>query len=87
MSRCSCENSTRYRVTGEVSDAPATDRPKPGGSGAKQVRIRCTECGGKVGWIGSDLLNVLGIPDEDIKAGSCIGTPEDPAVTLGVDLI
>jgi hypothetical protein len=32
-------------------------------------------------------LNVLGIPDEDIKAGSCIGTPEDPAVTLGVDLI
>ena len=87
MSGCSCENSTRYRVTGEVIDAPATRQPGAIGSGTKQVRIRCTLCGGKVAWIGSDLLNVLGIPDEKIKNGACIGTPEDPAVTLGVDLI
>jgi hypothetical protein len=87
MSGCGCENSRRFRVTGEVIDAPATDNPGTVGTGSKQVRVRCGECGGKVAYIGSDLLNVLGVPDEAIYSGACIGTPDDPAVTLGVDLV
>ena len=87
MSGCSCEDSRQYRVTGEVIDAPATGDPRVIGEGTKQVRIRCGECGGKVGWVGSDLLNALGIDDEAVYAGACIGTPDEPAVTLGVDLV
>jgi len=87
MSGCSCEDSQHFRVTGEVIDAPATGDSRTVGTGSKQVRVRCGECGGKVAYIGTDLLNVLGIPDEEIYAGACIGTPDDPAVTLGVDLV
>jgi hypothetical protein len=87
MSGCNCENSERFRVTGEVIDAPATGDSATIGTGSKRVRIRCSECGGKVAYIGSDLLNVLGIPNEKIYSGACIGTPDEPAVTLTVDLI
>jgi hypothetical protein len=87
VSSCSCEDSSEFRVTGEVIDAPATGSTHAVGTGAKQVRVRCRECGGKVAYIGSDLLNVLGVADEEIQPGACIGTPDDPAVTLTVDLL
>ena len=85
MSRCSCEKSRHFRVTGEVIDAPATTHPDTLGSGAKQVRVRCGECGGKVRYIGSDFLNVLGITDDEIQAG--MGLPDGERVHLEVDLI
>ena len=87
MSGCSCEDSSEYRVTGEVIDSPAAEHPRAVGTGAKCVRVRCNKCGGKVAYIGSDLLDVLGIPDEEIQPGACIGAPDDPAVVLAVDLI
>lgn len=84
MSRCCCEESRNFRVTGEVIDAPATGDSRVIGTGAKQVRVRCAECGGKVEYIGSDLLNVLGLADEEIRAGRCL--TEDECVHLQVDL-
>ena len=84
MSSCHCEESRNFRVTGEVIEAPATGDPRTVGTGAKQVRVRCAECGGKVEYIGSDLLNVLGLDDEEIHAGRCLG--ENDLINLQVDL-
>ena len=83
---CNCTDSRRYRVTGEVwENPPESDNPRHAGTGDKLVRIRCAECGGKVGRVGSNLLNVLGIPDAEIVNGRCLA--KDERVTLEVDLI
>jgi hypothetical protein len=85
MSRCSCTGSRHFRVTGEVNEAPADGDPHTVGTGSKSVRVRCGECGGKVKHIGSDLLNVLGIDDEEIYGGRCLAPNE--RVHLEVDLV
>lgn len=82
MSGCHCDDSANYRVTGEVTPHRVGDSV---GTGEKFARIRCAECGGKVAHIGSDLLNVLGIPNEEIVNGRCLS--ESQQVTLTVDLI
>ena len=84
MSICSCEDSQHFRVTGEVIDRPADTDPDVLGTGTKQVRVRCSECGGKVAYIGSDLLTVLGIPEEEIVP--CRNLNEYEQVRLKVDL-
>lgn len=81
MSRCECDNSTEYRITGEVLEyPPSASNPV---TGNKQARIRCAECSGKVAFIGTDLLNILGIGDEDIKPAMGI----DETVNIEIDLI
>lgn len=88
MSRCSCEDSTDYRVTGEVQEIDPGRPRAPSravGTGEKTVRIRCGDCGGKVAYVGSDLLEVLGVPLDEIYNGRCL--EEDQRVTLEVDLI
>lgn len=86
MSRCHCEDSQRFRVTGEVYDRQPDPRATNEiGSGEKMARIRCAECGGKVTYVGSDLLNVLGIPDGEIQNGRVL--PEGERPVLEVDLI
>lgn len=83
MSGCSCSESRELRVTGEVWDHC---RPEAVGTGNKSVRVRCAECGGKVGKVGSDVLTGLfGIDDDDIVAGRCLEVDDRP--TLTVDLV
>lgn len=85
MSGCSCERPTRLRVSGEVwHDHPLRDRRVIGG-GDRFARIRCVECGGKYGYIGSDALAVLGIPKGEIQNGRCL--PLEEHVSLEVDLV
>lgn len=84
MSGCRCEDPTRLRVSGEVwHDAPLQDR-RVIGDGDRFARIRCGECGGKYGYIGSAALAVLGIPEEEVCNGRCLD-PEQQ-VALEVDL-
>jgi hypothetical protein len=56
MSGCHCSSATDLRVTGEVWDRSSPDAV---GAGSKTVRVRCAQCGGKVGRIGSDVLTQL----------------------------
>lgn len=70
----------RFRVTGEVYHDPPLDRTI--GTGEKYARLR--RGGGKIGYVGSDALDLLGIPPERIKNGACL--PEDEIVTVQVDL-
>lgn len=84
MSGCECEQPARLRVSGEVwNDRPLQDR-RVIGDGDLFARIRCVECGGKYGYIGSDALAVLGIPKEEVCNGRCL-EPEQH-VSLEVDL-
>lgn len=83
MSGCSCSDLTELRVTGEVYDHAY---PEAVGTGEKSIRVRCGNCGGKVGKVGSDVLtDLFGIDDDDIKAGRCLEADERP--TLTVDLV
>lgn len=84
MSRCHCRSPRDFRITGEVR------RQRPGsdavGPGVKAVRVRCAECGGKVGRVGSDVLTeLLHVPHSDIKNGRCLSEGEQRTVT--VDLL
>jgi len=84
MSRCTCSSPREFRVTGEVWRYPDVERAV--GSGSKAVRVRCGECGGKVGRIGSDVLtDLFGVPETDIESGRCLSETEQRTVT--VDLI
>jgi len=85
MSSCHCEDSRHYRVTGEVWDRGGWVQTAVIGDGSKEVRVRCAECGGKVTIVGSNLLNALGIPDDEIVNGRCFDETEQVSVT--VDLI
>lgn len=82
MSGCYCAETTRYRVTGEVW--ARRDARDAIGGGPKVVRVRCAECGGKIGAVGSDLLELLGVDVEEIRTGRVL--PEDDRPTLEVDL-
>lgn len=84
MSSCGCEQPTQLRVSGEVwHDRPLQDR-RVIGAGDRFARIRCVDCGGKYGYIGSDGLAVLGIPEEEVYNGRCL-EPEQH-ISLEVDL-
>ena len=66
MSGCKCDDPRRFRVTGELIERSATADPRTVGTGTLQARVRCVECGGKVAYVGSDLLNMMGISDDEI---------------------
>lgn len=84
MSSCTCEQSADLRVTGEVWTSARTDNVIGGGS--KAVRVRCSDCGGKVTKIGSEVLTELfDISETDIAGGQPLD--EDDRCTLEVDLI
>lgn len=86
MSGCKCDDPHRFRVTGEIIDRPATESdPTVVGTGAKQARVRCCECGGKVDYVGSDVLNMLGIPDDEITPGAVL--KKGDVYQLTVDLV
>lgn len=83
MSGCACSSPRDFRVTGEVWPEGRAGQVGPG---SKAVRVRCGECGGKVGRVGSDLLtDLFGIPEDDIKNGRCLNEAEQRTIT--VDLI
>jgi hypothetical protein len=84
MSRCSCTEPKELRITGEVAETYPNSNAI--GPGAKTARVRCGECGGKVGRIGSDVLTRLfKIPYDEIEAGRCLCESERRTIT--VDLI
>lgn len=77
MSRCHCENSTEFRITGEVNNEASEDA---------EVRVRCEECGGKVTYIpGAWLADLPGLELDDVRAGRVLS--EDEQKTITVDLI
>lgn len=84
MSRCGCRAPRELRVSGEVwSNGPGLDTI---GGGEKAVRVRCANCGGKVGLVGSDLLTELfGYAEDEIVNGRCLD--DDDRGTLEVDLL
>jgi hypothetical protein len=88
MSTCICDDSRNFRVTGEVSDRERHSESAIFGSGEKVARVRCGECGGKVGknYVGSDLLNLLGVEDSVIEPG-VVPYHGEETPTLTVDLI
>lgn len=87
MSGCTCDDSRNFRVTGEVVECDGSEK-NVYGSGDKAARIRCGECGGKVGgakYVGSDLLNLLGVEDSVIEPG-VVPYHGEETPTLKVDL-
>jgi hypothetical protein len=82
MSGCHCDSPKQFRITGEVD-------PKSGyslGPGQKEARVRCRNCGGKIGWIGSAILTELfQIDPSDIQTGRCL--EPDERIHIEVDLI
>lgn len=86
MTGCSCSHPSELRLSGEVYDRKPAFRADVIGGGEKIVRVRCSTCGGKAGYVGSDLLTELfGLPLSEIHNGRCLS--EDEQLTLGVDLI
>lgn len=83
MSQCSCENPTEFRITGEINELEAGE-PEVG-TGPKEARVRCVECGGKVTYIGSDFLEAFGIPPERLRPGDFF--KEDEQIEITIDLI
>lgn len=79
MSWCECENSTHYRITGEVWHEENKDGET---FDTKYARIRCAECTGKVGVVPAKFLEKFEIDREDIKNGGGI----EP-VTVEIDLL
>ena len=69
MSDCECEKAMNYRVTGEMFWEDG-------------MRVRCSTCGGKVGFIPIDLLLAMGVTDGDLHSGA----PCVPAKVIVVDL-
>jgi len=83
MSSCCCTSPRRLRVSGEVWEDDFDERI---GGGEKTVRVRCSGCGGKVGYVGSDLLTELFDYDiDDVVNGRILD--EDERASLEVDLI
>lgn len=86
MSSCSCSQPKQLRLSGEVYDSRAASGSDVIGAGEKVVRVRCSHCSGKAGFVGSDLLTELfGLPLSEIRNGRCLSESEQ--LTLRVDLI
>jgi hypothetical protein len=75
---------TDYRLTGEVLHrSPDPNSPNEIGTGEKIVLLR-DEHGNKAGWVGSDLLELVGIDPTEIMNGETL--PPEKQVTITVDL-
>lgn len=75
MSRCSCDTSgTSRRISDEGirNDRENND----------VVRLRCTDCGGKAGWIPVTALEAFGYDREDIEQSAEPG-PNQIHVNIG----
>jgi hypothetical protein len=84
MSRCCCSERGDIRVSGEVWEND--DGLNTIGGGEKAVRVRCVECGGKIGRVGSDLLvELFGYDESEIVNGACLD--DDERRSLEVDLV
>lgn len=77
MSRCKCEDSREYRISGEFTRTE---------DGREEARLRCSNCGGKVAYIPvSWLSETATLEHKDLEAGRVLS--EDNQVTITVDLI
>ena len=99
MSQCECKRSRHFRITGEfvaddmsdIGHMPVAphgtigygDDIAPNARGERFVRIRCAECGGKVGWISIDLLRLLGLQEEQLDSENF---DENEEIVITIDL-